>query len=168
LEGSRWRANTQDYFVSSELGLYVTQPRESKLTPSTCALAAVAPAVLFKAFDILDMPTFFFASDFSSRTSDEVHARLIEFFLAISDSLPFCENRASSTPILFSNTPDHHGTDTFMSTLRSGLANGVRESISAAVQHVREIFATELPTGTTADSIRAFCALKQRLQDEQT
>jgi hypothetical protein len=47
-------------------------------------LTAVAPTVRFNALEILVTPTFFFASDFSSRTSDEVHARLTVFFLAIS------------------------------------------------------------------------------------
>jgi hypothetical protein len=35
----------------------------------------VAPMVRFNAFDMLATPVFFFASDFNSRTSDEVHAR---------------------------------------------------------------------------------------------
>jgi hypothetical protein len=48
-----------------------------------CAFAAVAPAVRFNALDIFVTPTFFFASDFSSRTSDEVQVRLTDFFLAI-------------------------------------------------------------------------------------
>jgi hypothetical protein len=43
-------------------------------------LAAVAPIVRFNALEILPTPTFFFASDFSSRTSDEVHARRTAFF----------------------------------------------------------------------------------------
>jgi hypothetical protein len=45
-----------------------------------CALTVVAPIVRFNALDILATPTFLRASDFSSRTSDEVHARLIDFF----------------------------------------------------------------------------------------
>jgi hypothetical protein len=52
-----------------------------------CALTAVAPIVRFKAFEILATPTFFLASDFNSRTSDKVHARLTIFFLAI--AVPF-------------------------------------------------------------------------------
>jgi hypothetical protein len=43
-------------------------------------LAAVAPIVRFNALEILPTPVFFFASDFSSRTSDDVHARLTTFF----------------------------------------------------------------------------------------
>jgi hypothetical protein len=59
-----------------------------------CALTAVAPIVRFKAFEILATPIFFLASDFNSRTSDEVHARLTICFLAI--AVPF-ENRACIT-----------------------------------------------------------------------
>jgi len=59
-----------------------------------CALTAVAPIILFKAFEILTTPIFL-ASDFNSRTSDEVHARLTIFFLAI--AVPFFENRACIT-----------------------------------------------------------------------
>ena len=59
------------------------QRRVSNETPSRCALAAVAPTVRFKAFDILVTPAFCFASDFKARTSDAVHARRIDFFLAL-------------------------------------------------------------------------------------
>jgi hypothetical protein len=62
-----------------------------------CALTAVAPIVRFNAFDIFVTPTFLRASDFSSRTSDEVHARLTDFFLAISISVPVYGSRASTT-----------------------------------------------------------------------
>src|ERR1700748_856985 len=48
-----------------------------------CALTAVAPIVRFNAFDIFVTPAFFFASDFSSRTSDGVHARRAAFFFLI-------------------------------------------------------------------------------------
>ena len=61
-------------------------PRVSSETPSWCALTAVAPIVRFKAFAIFAAPTFFLASDFNSRTSDEVQARLTIFFLANFDS----------------------------------------------------------------------------------
>jgi hypothetical protein len=47
-------------------------------------LTAVAPTVRFNALEILATPTFFLASDFNSRTSEAVHARLTVFFLAIS------------------------------------------------------------------------------------
>jgi hypothetical protein len=57
-----------------------------------CALTAVAPIVRFNAFDIFATPTFFLANDFSSRTSDEVHARLANFFFFI--SISFFGNRA--------------------------------------------------------------------------
>ena len=51
--------------------------------PSWCALTAVAPIVRFNAFEIFATPTLFLASDFISRSSDEVHARrTIAFFLA--------------------------------------------------------------------------------------
>jgi hypothetical protein len=70
--------------------LIIHQPRVSSDTPSWCALTAVAPIVRFNAFEIFVTPVFFLASDFSSRTSDEVQARrTIFFFLAI--SVPFCE-----------------------------------------------------------------------------
>jgi hypothetical protein len=59
------------------------QSRESKLTPSVCALNAVAPIVRFNALDIFVTPTFLRASDFNSRISVAVHARLTNF-LAIS------------------------------------------------------------------------------------
>jgi hypothetical protein len=50
--------------------------------PNWWALTAVAPIVRFNDFDIFTTPTFFLASDFISRTSDEVHARrTIAFFL---------------------------------------------------------------------------------------
>jgi hypothetical protein len=62
-----------------------------------CALTAVAPIVRFNAFDTFATPTFFLANDFSSRTSDEVHARLADFFFFISIPVPVYENRASST-----------------------------------------------------------------------
>jgi hypothetical protein len=62
-----------------------------------CALTAVAPIVRFNALDIFVTPTFLRASDFSSRTSDEVHARLTDFFFFISIPVPIYENRASST-----------------------------------------------------------------------
>jgi hypothetical protein len=65
------------------------QRRVSSDTPNMCALTAVAPIVRFNALDIFVTPTFFRASDFSSRTSDEVHARLTDFFLVISVSVPF-------------------------------------------------------------------------------
>jgi len=48
-----------------------------------CALTVVAPIVRFNALEILVTPTFLRASDFSSRTSDEVHARLTDFFFFI-------------------------------------------------------------------------------------
>jgi hypothetical protein len=52
-------------------------------TPSWCAFTAVAPIVRFRAFEIFLTPVFFLASDFSSRTSDEVHTRRdTVFFLA--------------------------------------------------------------------------------------
>jgi hypothetical protein len=50
-------------------------------------LTAVAPIVRFSAFEIFATPVLFFASDFSSRTSDEVQARLTIFFFGI--SVPF-------------------------------------------------------------------------------
>jgi hypothetical protein len=53
----------------------------SRLTPSWWAFTAVAPIVRFNALDILVTPVFFFASDFSSRTSDEVQARRVTVFL---------------------------------------------------------------------------------------
>jgi hypothetical protein len=62
-----------------------------------CALTAVAPIVRFNAFDILVTPTFLRASDFNSRTSDEVHARLTDFFFFISIPVSVYENRASNT-----------------------------------------------------------------------
>ncbi|HEX3860483.1 MAG TPA: hypothetical protein VHY35_02180, partial [Stellaceae bacterium] len=63
-------------------------PLVSSDTPSWCAFTAVAPTVRFSALEILATPTFFFASDFNSRTSDGVHARLMDFFfLAIAAPL---------------------------------------------------------------------------------
>jgi hypothetical protein len=46
-------------------------------------LTAVAPTVRFNVFEILVTPTFFFASDFNSRTSVGVQGRLTNFFLGI-------------------------------------------------------------------------------------
>jgi hypothetical protein len=52
--------------------------------------------------EILATPTFFFASDFNSRTSDGVHARLTDFFfLAI--AAPLFTKRAFITPKRISN-----------------------------------------------------------------
>jgi hypothetical protein len=45
-------------------------------------LTAVAPTVRFNAFEIPATPTFFLASDLSSRTSAEVQARLTDLFFA--------------------------------------------------------------------------------------
>jgi hypothetical protein len=75
-------------------------------------LTAVAPIVRFNALDIFVTPTFLRASDFSSRTSEEVHARLTDFFFFISIPVPVYESRASNTPFSFGNTPDFHGTVT--------------------------------------------------------
>jgi hypothetical protein len=52
--------------------------------------------VRFNALDIFLTPAFFFANDFNSRTSDEVHARRTNFFFFI--PAPFFVNRASITP----------------------------------------------------------------------
>jgi hypothetical protein len=46
-------------------------------------LTAIAPAVRFNAFAMRATPAFFFASDFSSRTSDDVHARLTVVLFAV-------------------------------------------------------------------------------------
>jgi hypothetical protein len=59
-------------------------PRVLKETPSFAAITLVAPGERFNAFEILVTPTFFLASDFNSRTSVAVHARLTSFFFAIS------------------------------------------------------------------------------------
>jgi hypothetical protein len=61
-----------------------------------CAFAAVAPIVRFNDLEILATPTFFFASDFRSRTSDEVHARLTTFFFLAKSRFLFW-NRACVT-----------------------------------------------------------------------
>jgi hypothetical protein len=75
-------------FLKSRAG----QPRVSRLTPSICALTAVAPIVRFNALDIFVTPTFLRASDFNSRISDEVHARLAaDFFFFISILIPVDE-----------------------------------------------------------------------------
>src|ERR1700677_1217941 len=57
------------------------QPRMDSEIPSWWALTVVAPIVRFNAFEIFATPTFFLASDFISRSSDEVHARRVAFFL---------------------------------------------------------------------------------------
>jgi hypothetical protein len=62
-------------------------PRVLRETPSFAAITLVAPGERFNAFEIFVTPTFFFASDFNSRTSAAVHARLTSFFLAISAPL---------------------------------------------------------------------------------
>lgn len=64
-----------------------------------CAFAAVAPIVRFNDLEILATPTFFFASDFRSRTSDEVHARLTTFFVLAKSRFLFW-NRASRHPAM--------------------------------------------------------------------
>jgi hypothetical protein len=80
-------------------------------TPNMCALTAVAPIVRFNALDIFVTPTFLFANDFSSRTSDGVHARLTDFFF-ISIPVPIYENRASSTSCLVINIRKPHNSET--------------------------------------------------------
>jgi hypothetical protein len=75
----------------------------SRLTPSWWAFTAVAPIVRFNAFDILVTPVFFFASDFNSRTSDDVQARRTIFLVAI--YVPFLTERRSITTFLIINTP---------------------------------------------------------------
>lgn len=50
--------------------------------PSWWAFTVVAAIVRFNAFEIFATPTFFRASDFISRRSDDVHARRTAFFLA--------------------------------------------------------------------------------------
>jgi hypothetical protein len=69
-----------------------------------CALTAVAPIVRFNALDIFVTPTFLRASDFSSRTSDGVHARLTDFFFFISIPIPVYGSWASSTVFTIINT----------------------------------------------------------------
>jgi hypothetical protein len=49
--------------------------------PSWWAFTVVAPIVRFNALEIFATPTFFLASDFISRRSDEVHARRVVLFL---------------------------------------------------------------------------------------
>ena len=62
--------------------------------PSWCALTAVAPIVRFNAFEIFATPTLFLASDFISRSSDEVHARrTIAFFLELAFLVPYFGER---------------------------------------------------------------------------
>jgi hypothetical protein len=82
-------------------------PLVSSDTPSWCALTAIAPAVRFNSFAIRATPAFFFASDFSSRTSDDVHARLTVAFFAgvffadvffLAMSAPQFGSRACITP----------------------------------------------------------------------
>jgi hypothetical protein len=128
------------------------QPRASSDTPSICALVVVAPIVRFNALDIFATPTFLRASDFSSRTSDEVQARLTDFFLAISISVLFFGNRASNTTCLVSNSRDFT-TWIQMPTLYNGLADKVSASISAAIRLVREIFAAERLAARANNSI---------------
>jgi hypothetical protein len=77
-------------------------------------LTVVAPIVRFNALDIFVTPTFFFARAFGSRTSDEVHARLTNFLAIFVSS--FFWNRPLTTIPIFCNTPNSHGTDTFMPT----------------------------------------------------
>src|ERR1700756_1241158 len=48
-------------------------PRVLRETPSFAAITLVAPGERFNAFEIFVTPTFFFASDFNSRTSAAVH-----------------------------------------------------------------------------------------------
>src|ERR1700722_13888357 len=49
--------------------------------PSWWAFTVVAPIVRFNALEIFATPTFFLASDFISRRSDEVHGRRVVLFL---------------------------------------------------------------------------------------
>jgi hypothetical protein len=57
-------------------------PRVSNDTPNWCAFTAIAPTVRFSVFEMWATPAFFLAIDFSSRTSDAVHARRMVFFFA--------------------------------------------------------------------------------------
>src|ERR1700732_2288086 len=47
------------------------------------AFTAVAPMLRFNAFYIFKTPVFFFASDFSCRTSDDVQARRVAVFFLV-------------------------------------------------------------------------------------
>jgi hypothetical protein len=80
----------------------IVHPLVSSDTPSWCALTAVAPTVRFNALEILATPTFFFASDFNSRTSLGVHARLTDFFF-LAMTAPLFWERACTTPKKISN-----------------------------------------------------------------
>jgi hypothetical protein len=116
-----------------------------------CALTAVAPIVRFNALDIFVTPTFLRASDFSSRTSDEVQTRLTDFFLAISISVPFCETGVLTHHSYFA-TRRNFTAGIQMPTIHSGLADKLGDIISATIGRVREIF-SERPANTVTDSI---------------
>jgi hypothetical protein len=77
----RRTALRRDERTVARLGQRHYQARVDSEIPSWCAFTAVAPIVRFNAFEIFVTPTFFLASDFISRSSDEVHARRIAFFL---------------------------------------------------------------------------------------
>jgi hypothetical protein len=88
LEGLPCRATSPrscapSYSLAGRRELYAYY-RDSNETPNCDAFIFVAATVRFNPFEIRLTPTFFFASDFNSRTSDEVQARrTIFFFLAI-------------------------------------------------------------------------------------
>jgi hypothetical protein len=67
------------------------QERESSDSPMLKAFWRVAPSVRFSFLAICDAEVFFFASDFRSRTSAEVHAR--RFFALFAIKPPFHERQ---------------------------------------------------------------------------
>jgi hypothetical protein len=77
-----WRGSKQ----KSELRMFealVFYPRESRDSPILNAFWRVAPSVRFIVRAIFAADILFLASDFSSRTCADVHARLFDVFFAI-------------------------------------------------------------------------------------
>jgi len=70
------------------------QERESSESPMLKAFWRVAPSVRFSFLAIADAGVFFFANDFRSRTSTEVHAR--RFFVRFAIKPPFQERQLVS------------------------------------------------------------------------
>jgi hypothetical protein len=120
-------------------------------TPNVCALTVVAPIVRFNALDIFVTPTFLRASDFSSRTSDGVHARLTDFFLAISVSVPFVRTGLLAHQSYLAKRRNF-AARVQLPTLHSEFADKLGDIISATIGRVREIIA-ERPANTVTDSI---------------
>jgi hypothetical protein len=140
--------------VSSITGLYASYALMLRDTPNWYAFTVVAATVLLRAFDTFETPTFFLASDFSSRTSDGVHNRRTTFlvlanFESFFSFVALIECLAHNSVL---TTPQSRQGIILSPALRS-IAEEIGVSIQTATTRVREIFSEERP-GIVAVPVR--------------